>query len=71
MNPESMIMNCPALCGVCTNACVDKHDDCGNWATGKDGKACELDSHLPALCPASCGICAGISVRHPPDKEEL
>ena len=34
---------------------------------GKGGKACELESHLPALCPQSCGVCSNIDVKKPPE----
>ena len=71
-NPESVHALCPNLCGVCTLACVDKREDCPQWATGKGGKACELESHLPALCPQSCGVCSNIDVKKPPKyKTEL
>ena len=60
------------LCGVCTLACVDTKSDCPQWATGKDGKACEQDAHLQTLCPQSCGVCSQIHVKAPPDeKSEL
>ena len=70
-NPESLLELCPDLCGACTVACVDKRADCPGWAKAKDGKACELDSHLPALCPSSCGVCAAIHVASPPPKDEI
>jgi len=71
VNPEALLTDCPQLCGACTLACVDKAVDCPGWAAAKEGKACELDSHLPTMCPQSCGICSAIHVRAPPAKDEV
>ena len=71
-NPGSVMRLCPELCGLCTLACEDKHEDCPGWAKAKDGKGCEADSdYMHEHCPYSCGTCSKLEVLAPKEKTEL
>ena len=42
-------------CGLCTELCLDKHNDCPQWATS--GFCGTNAAYMVRECPNSCGVC--------------
>ena len=53
-NP-AILSTCPVSCGVCTSMCLDKLNDCPQWAAA--GDCLKNPGFMMKECPRSCDLC--------------
>ena len=52
---QDLLTLCPVSCGVCTEMCLDKQNDCPLWAAA--GECAKNPAYTLKECPNSCGVC--------------
>ena len=66
----NLFTTCPVSCGTCTHLCLDKQNDCPQWAS--ENQCIDNPAFMLKECPHSCMVCNEMThkaAKHPVDIE--